>query len=77
MIPIPESSESYSEESTRTSSYGDSQECLDQPGMLAGSGGCQGGLPSEAGENEAAKVRRTEPEGLCDLAGPDFKAVLH
>lgn len=74
MIPIPEGSEFYSEESTRTSGYGDSQECLDQPGMLAGSGGCMNQSPSEDG---GAGDRPRGPEGLCDLAGPDMKAVLH
>lgn len=43
MLPIPEGSESHSEEPSE-SSYGASQELLDQPpdapGLLVGSGGC-------------------------------------
>ncbi|KUI58161.1 hypothetical protein VP1G_05451 [Cytospora mali] len=48
MIPIPEGAECYSEESEQTTGYSDSQETLDQPGMLAGSGG------DPAGERKAA-----------------------
>lgn len=72
MIPIPEGAESYSEESTRTSGYGDSQEALDQPGMLAGSGG----TPEEEEERLRRKADK-DVEGLCDLAGPDMDAMLH
>lgn len=72
MIPIPEDAESYSEESTRTSGYGDSQECLDQPGMLCGSGTC-----SETDVSSGADNKKKTVEGLCDLAGPDMNAVLH
>lgn len=68
MIPIPEGAESYSEESTRSSGYGGSQETLDQPGdVLMGSG-------ETPGESEG---QGREIEGLCALAGPDLKAVLH
>lgn len=80
MIPIPEGAESYSEESTRASGYGDSQEFLDQPGMLAGSGACDESEPEshddkagQKGESEKDK----ELEGLCSLAGPDMEAVLN
>lgn len=69
MIPIPEGVESYEEESTRSSGYSDSQETLDQPGMLTGSGA----TPSEDGMGE---TRRKPTEGLCSLAGPDLSAVL-
>lgn len=72
MIPIPEGAESYSEESTRSSSYGSSQETLDQPGdVLMGSG-----HPRSA-EGADGERKRREPEGLCSLAGPDMEAVLH
>ncbi|KAF7543459.1 hypothetical protein G7Z17_g10732 [Cylindrodendrum hubeiense] len=40
MVPIPESSETHSEESGYTD-YGPDQEALDQPGELTGNGGCQ------------------------------------
>ncbi|ROV99301.1 hypothetical protein VSDG_03966 [Cytospora chrysosperma] len=56
MIPIPEGAESYSEESDQTAGYGDSQEMLDQPGLLAGSGG---------DPDQDSRKR----EGLCELAG--------
>lgn len=39
MVPIPEGSETHSEESGYTD-YGRTQEELDQPGELQGSGGC-------------------------------------
>lgn len=64
MIPIPEGAESYSEESTsQTSSggYGESQEALDQPGMLVGSGGFRTAQPLS--DNSLQK------EGLCELSG--------
>lgn len=69
MIPIPEGAESYSEESTQSSGYGDSQETLDQPGMLAGSGGFPNNglglsLAQQDGEGPATKV-----QGLCELSG--------
>lgn len=70
MIPIPEGVESYEEESTRSSGYSDSQETLDQPGMLTGSGA----TPSD---DEMGGTTRRPTEGLCSLAGPDMKAVLH
>ncbi len=41
MVPIPEGSESHSEESGHTN-YGDLQEMLDQPTDLRGSGGTEG-----------------------------------
>ncbi|CAN8100863.1 unnamed protein product [Discula destructiva] len=66
MIPIPEGVESYSEESTRSSAYGDLQETLDQPGTLTGSG------EIEHKDGDERKV-----EGLCSLSGPDIKSVVH
>ncbi|ROW07809.1 hypothetical protein VMCG_03572 [Cytospora schulzeri] len=59
MIPIPEGAESYSEESEQTAGYSDSQETLDQPGMLTGSGGDP---DQERGKGQV--------EGLCELSGP-------
>ncbi|KAJ0269376.1 hypothetical protein COL940_012501 [Colletotrichum noveboracense] len=41
MVPIPEGAETHSEEANYTD-YGDSQETLDQPTDLRGSGGCTG-----------------------------------
>lgn len=62
MIPIPEGAESYSEESTQSSGYGESQETLDQPGDLVGSGGLpNNGMPRDG--DDAGK------EGLCELSG--------
>ncbi|KAI9171839.1 hypothetical protein HJFPF1_01330 [Paramyrothecium foliicola] len=58
MVPIPEGSESHSEESGYTD-YGDSQEVLDQPSDLTGSGGSG---PIEAQPRPA----RT---GGCELSG--------
>lgn len=78
MIPIPEDAESYSEESTRTSGYGDSQECLDQPGMLTGSGACEDHDGEDVLGTAVGSADNKKPvEGLCDLAGPDMSAVLH
>lgn len=82
MIPIPEGAESYSEESTRTSGYGESQECLDQPGMLTGSGACvESHITAEAEARQAGQAseppKKMRIEGLCSLAGPDMDSVLH
>lgn len=60
MIPIPEGAESYSEEEERTTCYSDSQEALDQPGMLTGNGGDPG-----------QERTRHQVRGLCDLTVPD------
>ncbi len=48
MVPIPEGSETHSEESEYTD-YADLQERLDQPNDLRGSGGSQGGERDLAG----------------------------
>lgn len=55
MVPIPEGSESHSEESEFTT-YGDSQEELDQPGPLTGSGGCH--LTSQ---------KANKAQGACEM----------
>lgn len=55
MVPIPEGSESHSEESG-WADYGQAQETLDQPSVLTGSGG---DMPEEG-----------KPiEGACELSG--------
>lgn len=83
MIPIPEDAESYSEESTRTSAFGDSQEYLDQPDLLVGSGTClysqgeQDAQGAGAREGEGRGKKSSELEGLCDLSGPGLNVVLH
>lgn len=83
MIPIPEDAESYSEESTRTSAFGDSQECLDQPDLLVGSGACVCSHEEErqhaagagprgrdgGGAGDGRGKKSSELEGLCDLSG--------
>lgn len=70
MLPIPEGSESHSEEPSE-SSYGTSQEELDQPpdapGMLVGNGGCQEhDTPSKA-HFEETNIRHIQ--GACDFSG--------
>lgn len=60
MVPIPEGSETHSEESGQTD-YGGTQEELDQPGELAGSGGCHV-------RNE--EMMEGKPiTGACELSG--------
>ena len=58
MVPIPEGSETHSEESGFTD-YGTTQEDLDQPGDLVGSGGC----------NDPPKKSEDVVVGGCDLSG--------
>jgi hypothetical protein len=58
MVPIPEGSEAHSEESGYTD-YGDSQEVLDQPGELTGSGG----------EFPPDYDPRKPITGVCELSG--------
>ncbi|KAH0444285.1 glutathione-dependent formaldehyde-activating [Colletotrichum camelliae] len=50
MVPIPEGAETHSEEANYTD-YGDSQETLDQPTDLRGSGGCTGPVLRPACDN--------------------------
>ncbi|KAK7427488.1 hypothetical protein QQZ08_005929 [Neonectria magnoliae] len=57
MVPIPEGSETHSEESGYTD-YGSTQEMLDQPGELTGNGGCH--APASAS---------TSVSGACELSG--------
>jgi hypothetical protein len=56
MVPIPEGSETHSEESSYTD-YGDTQEMLDQPTDLRGSGA--------SADSEPRKPIR----GACELSG--------
>lgn len=65
MIPIPEDAESYEE--SQTTGYSDSQETLDQPGMLAGSGGVPGEDIRETLMRERQANKSTELDGLCGL----------
>lgn len=63
MIPIPEDAESYEE--SQTTGYSDSQETLDQPGMLlAGSGGVPGEDIRETLMRERQAKKSAELEGL-------------
>jgi hypothetical protein len=67
MVPIPEGSESYEGESEYTD-YGGSQESLDQPIDLRGSGGTPGvdDLPMSE-QHELGKTGRVS--GACELSG--------
>lgn len=56
MVPIPEGSESYSEESC-TTEYAESQETLDQPTDLRGSGADPASEPPKI-------------QGMCELSYP-------
>lgn len=58
MVPIPEGSETHSEESSSLADYGSQQEELDQPGELTGTGGCH--RPLEADKPVT---------GACELSG--------
>lgn len=65
-MPIPEGSESHSEESGFTNypkSDGASSESYDQPEELAGSGSCH---ISDANQMDLSKVTMT---GACELSG--------
>jgi len=68
MVPIPEGSEAYEEESDRTD-YGDTQDLLDQPVELRGSGGSP--LPDYAQrpDVELNDVREAKVTGRYDLGG--------
>ena len=57
MVPIPEGSETHSEESGFTD-YGSTQEELDQPGELTGSGE----IPGE-------ELAKKPVSGACELSG--------
>ncbi len=58
MVPIPEGSETHSEDSGYTD-YGETQEMLDQPTDLRGSGGS----PNEEPPN------RVPIRGACEMSG--------
>lgn len=62
MIPIPEGSETHSEEPSG-SDYSSVQESLDQPGPLVNSGG----FPKAAPVPEVGELGRIR--GACELSG--------
>jgi len=64
MVPIPEGSESYSGESGYTE-YSSTQEMLDQPGSLTGSGGWpeEGETPTTTTTTAPSSV-----SGACELS---------
>jgi hypothetical protein len=68
MVPIPEGSEAYEGESDRTD-YGDTQDLLDQPVELRGSGGSP--LPdfAQRPDVELNDVREAKITGRYDLGG--------
>ncbi|KAJ2989204.1 hypothetical protein NUW58_g3588 [Xylaria curta] len=66
MVPIPESSESYSEEPSE-SDYGSVQETLDQPADQPGALVNSGGFPIAASIPEVARLDRIR--GACELSG--------
>ncbi|KAB5584812.1 Mss4-like protein [Coniochaeta sp. 2T2.1] len=85
MVPIPEGSESYEEESDFTD-YGETQDLLDQPVHLTGSGGDardyedetggggrglydEGGDRYDRGDVEIQDVRKAKVTGACELSG--------
>lgn len=66
MVPIPEGSESYSEEPDSTD-YGSDKGDLDQAGELAGSGSCHVTTKMARGEQTAEEKDRIS--GACELSG--------
>lgn len=56
MVPIPEGSENHSEDPI-SSDYGESQEDLDQPGELMGSGSCHIPQATQKALKEARELR--------------------
>ncbi|RWA13912.1 hypothetical protein EKO27_g1173 [Xylaria grammica] len=66
MVPIPEGSESHSEEPTE-SDYGGAQESLDQPADHPGPLINNGGFPEVARIPEVEKLGRVR--GACELSG--------
>ncbi|KAI1279276.1 glutathione-dependent formaldehyde-activating [Xylaria sp. FL0933] len=66
MVPIPEGSESHSEEPTE-SDYGSAQEALDQPPDQPGPLMNSGGFPDAATLPEVEKLGRIR--GACELSG--------
>lgn len=69
MVPIPEGSESYEEESDYTD-YGETQDILDQPVDLRGSGGdpIMHGYAARP-DVELNDVREAKITGACELSG--------
>jgi hypothetical protein len=67
MVPIPEGSESFEEESDYTD-YGETQDLLDQPVDLRGSGGSPPGR-GDAGDVGMDEVRDAKIHGACELSG--------
>lgn len=59
MVPIPEGSETHSEESTVSTDYGSMQEMLDQPTDLRGSG-----EPVTDADRDGGHI-----QGGCELGG--------
>lgn len=60
MVPIPEGSETYSEESSSSTPYGSTQELLDQPG----------GLPPDLQSSQSVTGEERAPvHGACELSG--------
>ncbi|KAM0592994.1 hypothetical protein ACHAP6_001542 [Verticillium nonalfalfae] len=72
MVPIPEGSESHSEETSLTTDYGELQDELDQPTDLRGSGeyegqeSFRGASVVVVGEGEAPPA---PVSGACELSG--------
>ncbi|KAH8906278.1 glutathione-dependent formaldehyde-activating [Coniochaeta sp. PMI_546] len=68
MVPIPEGSESYEEESDYTD-YGETQDLLDQPVDLRGSGGTTITGYAARPDVELNDVREAKITGACELSG--------
>jgi hypothetical protein len=68
MVPIPEGSESYGEESDYTD-YGETQDLLDQPVDLRGSGGTTITGYAARPDVELSDVREAKIAGACELSG--------
>lgn len=56
MVPIPEGSETHSEESSYSTTYGSTQELLDQPSDQTSSG-------------DEEPMQRKQVVGACELSG--------
>jgi hypothetical protein len=68
MVPIPEGSESYEQESDFTD-YGETQDLLDQPVDLRGSGGSPITGYAARPDVELSDVREAKITGACELSG--------
>jgi len=70
MVPIPEGSETHSEESSSPADYGEMQEMLDQPSeMLTGSGAAPGQGESNVAVEEQMASEGKKVSGACELSG--------